>query len=58
MKKIIKLYKGLVEKCKRLIKAIEIADRKTNGRFSSAMIVILSFWVIACIIALILLFRW
>ena len=39
MKKIIKLYESLVEWVKRLEKEIEEEDRKTDGRFSSALIV-------------------
>lgn len=55
MKKIIKLYESLVEWVKRLEKEIEEEDRKTDGRFSSALIVFFSalalvFFVLAFVV--------
>lgn len=39
---------GLVEKIKRLIKAIELEDMRTDGKFSSALIAILCLLSIGC----------
>jgi len=41
---------GLVDKFKRLIKELELIDRKSDGKLSSMIIVILSILTIALII--------
>ena len=48
MKKIIKLYEGLVEWFKRLERQVNIEDAKTNGKFSSAIIVLLCLVSLSC----------
>lgn len=48
MKKLIKLYEGLVEWVKRLKKEIELEDRKTDGRFTSALIAFLCMLALGC----------
>lgn len=48
MKKKKKKKVGLVEKIKRLIKAIELEDMRTDGKFSSALIAILCLLAIGC----------
>ena len=56
MKKIIKLYEGLVEWFKRLENEIRIEDIKTDGKFSSALIVLLCMLAICCFILAFLVF--
>lgn len=48
MKKIIKLYEGLVEWVKRLEKQINAEDIRTDGKFSSAIIVVCCLCALAC----------
>ena len=50
MKIIIKLYEGLVEWFKRLEREIAAEDVMTNGKFSSALIVICCLGAIVCFI--------
>lgn len=48
MKKLIKLYRGLVEWYKRLRKEIIEEDIRTDGKFSSALIALLCLLAIVC----------
>lgn len=48
MKRIIKIYEGLTNGWKRLRREIIEEDIKTEGKFSSALIVILSLLAIGC----------
>ena len=48
MKKLIKLYEGLVELVKRLRKEIIEEDMRTEGKFSSALIALLCLLAIVC----------
>ena len=56
MKKIIKLYEGLVEWFKRLENEIRIEDMKTDGKFSSAIIALLCLLAIGCFMLAFLVF--
>ncbi len=48
MKKLIKLYKGLVEGYKRLRRLIIEEDIRTEGKFSSALIALLCLLALGC----------
>jgi len=56
VKKIIKLCKGLVESFKRLERKIKAMDVQTDGKFSSALMVILCLLSIGCFILAFLVF--
>ncbi|MBR0471731.1 MAG: hypothetical protein IJI98_03415 [Methanosphaera sp.] len=56
MKKIIKLWKGLVDGFKRLENKIRVLDAQTDGKFSSALIAITCLIALGCFILAFLVF--
>lgn len=52
MKKIIKLYEGLVEWFKRLEREIVAEDVKTDGKFSTFILILLVALLIMCCVIL------
>lgn len=57
MKKIIKLFRSLVDGYKRLKRKIEIEDMKTDGKFSSAIIAFLCLLALGCFILAFVVFK-
>lgn len=47
----------MIKKFKKIIRLIEIEDMKTNGRFTSALIAICCFFIIASAILYVLMFK-